>query len=469
MPKYIARILCQSAGMVLCLLLVLCGSLAAQGELLSADTTAASADTMAHGGPQPGQINVDIGFNLKVKLRLIPVYAGQSLTDSIIKYLPQNSVVGVSEEQDNWYKIVFGPSDNRRNGWVISYGVERTHDMEYMVTGSEISQRWQGRKVEVLAGESAIRAFPNSEGQLLARVYRGEVFDIVSEAEQFYQVSLPSGATGWIWKGDVGFYIQPRYSLQQVQELRDAADRQEQRDRELSGLLGDLERRDSLARLDLNLLRTLTLRRQAERDSARMIQVRPSPWSYDSLKHRTSLVLGLRKQSFGSALGLASTMLKGIGVKVDLTPTLAFEFGRFSGVPTVSALGPDQEIPGPLTGLDTLNVEASLLSLGVAWKVNAAAVPILKKFDNHLHLGLGRMTLKATAAGKSRTDNLMGPMIGWTIGKHLFSRISFEAGASWIVTSTEVTGALETGGALLERQSKTSANMAIHGGVTWRF
>jgi len=455
--------------MMLCLLLVLSGILAAQGELPASDTTAAAVDTMTPGGPHSGQINVDIGYNLKVKLRLIPVYAGQSLTDSIVKYLPQNSVVGVSEEQDNWYKIMFGPADNRRTGWVISYGVERTHEMEFLVTGNEISQRWQGRKVEVLAGESAIRAFPNSDAQLLARVFRGEVFDIVAEAEQFYQVSLPSGATGWIWKGDVGFYIQPRYSPQQVQELRDAASRQEQRDRELSGLIADLSRRDSLARQDMDLLRTLTLRRQAQRDSAAMIQVRVSPWSYDSLKHRVSLAGGFRKQNFGSALGLASTMLKGIGFQVELTPTLAFEFGRFSGVPAVAALGQDQEIPVPLTGLDTLNIQASLLSLGVAWKVNAKGVPILGKFDNHLHLGLGRLTLKASAAGHSRTDNLMGPMIGWTIGKHLFSHLSFQAGASWIVTSTEVTGALETGAPLLERQSKTSTNMAIHGGVTWRF
>lgn len=460
----------KAIALVFSLLLSTWGSLAAQGKILSSDTTATAADTStAPSGLRAGQLNVDLGYNLKVKLRLIPVYSGPSLTDSIVEYLPQNSIVGVNEEKDNWFGISFTQGDVRRSGWVISYGVERTHDMETSVAVKETRQQWQGKKVEVVAGESAIRGFPNQSAQLLARVYRGEVFDIAGEADQYYQVTLASGATGWIWKGDVGLYVQPRYSQQQVQELRENAARQEQRWRELSGLLADLTRRDSLTGLDIGVLNQIAARRQAELDSARMQSLKTSVWNYDSLKHRTSMTAGFRKQNFGAAMGLASTMMKGIGVKVDLTDKLAFEFGWSSGVPAASALGEDDEIPAPLIGLDTLNVTASLMRFGVALKVNASRAPILKKFDNSLWLGLGRMALKGEAAGESRSAVLWGPLIGWSIGKKLFSHLSFEAGASWLVTSTEVTGVLETGKSLLARESRTTVNMALHGGVSWRF
>ena len=453
------------------MLLTIWGGLAAQGRILSSDTTAALEDTSSgsSGSPRAGQFNVDLGYNLKVKLRLIPVYFGPSLTDSIIEYLPQNSVIGANEEKDNWYSISFTQGDVRRTGWVISYGVERTHEMELSVAVRETRQQWQGKKVEVVSGESTIRGFPNQSAQLLARVYRGEVFDIAGEADQYYQVTLASGATGWIWKGDVGFYVQPRYSQQQVQEIRENKARQEQRWRELSSLLADLNRRDSLTGLDISVLNQIKTRKQAELDSARMQSLKTSIWTYQSIKHRTSITAGFRRQGFGSAMGLSPVLMKGIGVKADLTDKLAFEFGWSSGAPAVAALGEEAEIPAPLTGLDTLNVTASLLRFGVAWKVNAGRAPILSKFDNSLWLGLGRMSLKGKAAGESRTDVLWGPVIGWSIGKKLFSHLSFEAGASWLVTSTEVTSALETGKNLLNRESRTTVNMALHGGVSWRF
>ena len=96
-------------------------------------------------------------------------------------------------------------------------------------------------------------------------------------------------------------------------------------------------------------------------------------------------------------------------------------------------------------------------------------LPLLSKFNNSFQAGLGFMTLKGSAAGSSKSTSLWGPVIGWAIGKPMFSKLSFEAGVSWFITSTEVTNALGSGRDFLQRQTRTTANMAMQVGVLWRF
>lgn len=447
------------------------GQLHAQADVPTADTTATATETVAPESPQPGQLNIVIGYNLKVTLRLAPVYEQNSLTSPIIEYLPQNSVVGVLEVQDNWYRIAFGAGDERREGWVISYGVERTHELEHLVTTRVSAESWQGQRLQVVSGESTVRAFPAANAQMLTRVYRGEILDITGEAEQFYRVVLPDGMSGWIWKGDAELYVQPRYSTEEAQNLRTSAARQAQRQQELTGLIEDLHARRRDAEAEIEILRRIQERREMEAaaEAARLQMVRPSIWNYDSLKARTSVSLGFANQKFGADLGLAAAMLKGLGLSFKLNEKLALDFSWSVGTPTVQALGEDDEIPVSLAGLDTLNLDASIIRFGLVRAVDASAVPLLRMFDNSARLGLELMNLEASAAGLARSRKYWGPFFGWSIGKRLFSRLSFDAGLDFFVTSAEVTNALGTGRSLMQRETRMVVNRSLRGGVKWRF
>ncbi|MFH1071223.1 MAG: hypothetical protein V1794_16520, partial [Candidatus Glassbacteria bacterium] len=54
---------------------------------------------------KPSEFESQVGYNLKITVRMSPVYEDSTLTSGVIAYLPKGSVVGVLTEQDTWYKI----------------------------------------------------------------------------------------------------------------------------------------------------------------------------------------------------------------------------------------------------------------------------------------------------------------------------------------------------------------------------
>jgi hypothetical protein len=441
--------------------------LAAQGEILPAGAPADTVKAAAAAETGPG---LNIGYNLKITVRLAPVYTESTLVSKIIAYLPQNSVVTVVSEHDNWYRIAFGPEEKRQTGWVISYGAERTHDLERIMTNQEETQSWAGQKVEVAAGESTVRAFPSVNAEMLLKVFRGEVFEIAGEAQDFYMIQVSDAARGWIWKGDVQIYAKPRYTKDQIKEMRQTVSRQDTRLKELDGLLADLSLRRAKSSQDIQSLERLIAEREAAARVAAVQKQRGRYFSYANLKSRTSLHGGFQMQKYGPKLGLASVTLKGIGGSFTYSDRLILDLFWASGSPTVSPLGAQQKaLPASLKGLDTLNVTSGFLRLGVSYRVDASRLPLLKIFDNYLYLGLGLMSLKPTAAGITETQRLFGPVYGWRLSRRLFSRLSFEAGLSWFVTQAEVTDVRTSGSSLVSREKRLLFNRSLSGGVLWNF
>ena len=444
--------------------------------------TAAAADTSAlpptpAAQPAAGLIPVtrefdfSIGYNIKITVRLAPVYQDSILVSEIIAYLPKESVVGVIRELDNWYKIEFGPEEDRQQGWVISYGVERTHELEYIITDREDINRWVGQRVIVVAGETAVRSFPSTAGEMLIRAYRNEIFPIAGESQDYYMVELSNKVKGWVWRGDIEIYVEPKYSRDEVRTMIQTARDQENRIGELIDLMDDLKKRNRTVEQELTTLQRLHEKAAAAAAAEAARLERKFFFQFDSLKQHTSLRAGFLKQSFGSKLGLTSTMFKGIGLNYRLSDRMSLDIGYLFGDPAVKEPGAEQAaLPASLAGLDTLSVTGTFWQAGLRYGFGSlSGVPLLKSMDNYLYTGVGYLSLESTADGLTATQNLWGAVFGWEFGRRILNHLQFEAGLRVFLTSAEVTDVQFSGTPLLKTEKVFLFNPAFYGGVIWRF
>ncbi|OGG05222.1 MAG: hypothetical protein A3F83_07725 [Candidatus Glassbacteria bacterium RIFCSPLOWO2_12_FULL_58_11] len=417
------------------------------------------------------QFDIAAGYNLKITVRLAPVYQDSTLTSEIIAYLPRGSVVGVLSVQETWYKIDFGEENARQQGWVISYGVERTLELEHIVTNREDINRWAGMQVIVTAGETPVRSFPSNGAEILLRSYRNEIFNIAGESEDYYMVELSNAVKGWAWKGDVQIYTKPKYTREQVREMVRTARERDSRMTELNNLLADLKARNQKVDKELALLEPLLEKVRNQAASASQTTQRKPFFQFDSLKNRSALRLGMLKQGFGPKLGLASTTFKGIAYNYRPSDKLSFDLEYLSGKPTALEPGANQAgLPSSIAGLDTLNISAKFLQFGLRYSIGGLRrVPILSRMDNFLSFGIGHLRINSHAAGVFSTQSLWGPILGWEFSHHLFSKIDIEMGLKYFLTRAEVTDVRFSGTQLLSTQKVFLRNRAFYFGGTWDF
>lgn len=444
------------------------------------DTSQAAADTLEGDPAQSSQqfllpstdaLDTEHGYNLKVTVRMAPVYEDSTLVSQIVTYLPEGSVVGVVRVLDNWYRIEYGPEEDRKNGWLISYGVERTHEMEHIVTSREDQNRWEGLRVVVMAGETPIRSFPSSAGDVLVKAYRNEIFEVSGANQDYYMVKLSNAVNGWVWRGDVESFEEPKYTAEQIQQMYANVRGNKQRIDELGSLIGDLELRET--EIDRNLEQLAILDQRMKEEAARqatVVEKKPF-FQFDSVKNRISLQAGFLRQGFDSGLGLDMTMMMGFGLRYRPSEKLSFEVSRFSGDPALLAPGEDAgSMPAGLIGLDTLTVSGKFWQLGARYEIGGLrGVPLLSKMDNYLYGGLGFLTLKPQTAGYTGSQSLWGPVLGWGFTKGMFGALSIEAGLRVFLSQTEVTDVRLSGSQLLQTESVFLKNIGFNGGVSWQF
>ena len=421
--------------------------------------------------PPADGLDTEHGYNLKVTVRMAPVYDDSTLVSEITGYLPQGSVVGVLTVLDNWYRIEYGTAEDRKDGWLISYGVERTHEMEHVVTSRDDQNRWEGQRVVVVSGETPIRSFPSSAAEILIKAYRNEIFNVSGASEDYYMVKLSNAVNGWVWRGDVDIYEEPKYTKEQIKQMYISVREHKKRIADLQSLISDLESRSTQADSNVQLLSILDERMKAEQARLAARADRKPFFQYDSLKHRINLQVGFLRQGFASDLGLDVTMLTGLGLRYQSSEKFAFEFSRFGGDPALLAPGEDSgSLPTGLSGLDSLRVSAKFWQFGARWMFGKMGrVPLLGGMDNYLYGGLGFLTLTPQTAGYAGSQSLWGPILGWGFTKKLFSSLTFDMGLRVFLTQTEVTDVRFSGQQLLQTRSVFLKNIGMNLGVAWRF
>ncbi len=411
------------------------------------------------------------GYNLKVTVRMAPVYDDSTLVSNISGYIPRGSVVGVLDVLDNWYRIEYGEEGDRKTGWLISYGVERTHEMEHIVTSRDDQNRWEGLRVVVKAGETPVRSFPSSAGEVLVKAYRNEIFNVSGASENYYMVQLSNAVNGWVWRGDVEVYEEPKYTKEQVQQMYDTVRKHKQRIDDLQSLIYDLEQRGARVDSNIELLAILDERMKAEQARMAAMVDRKPFFQFDSLKHRLSLQAGFLRQGFAADLGLDVTMLTGFGLRYRPSEKLAFEFGRFGGNPAMLTPGDSSGgLPTGLNGLDSLSVSAKFWQIGARWMIGAlGGVPLLGGMNNYLYGGLGFLTLTPRTASYTGSQSLWGPVLGWGFTREMFGSLSIDMGLRVFLSQTEVTDVRFSGAQLLQTKSVFLNNVGLNLGASWRF
>jgi len=446
-------------------------------DSMQADTTAGAADSMPPMQPQPfqlpssGELQTEHGYNLKVTVRMAPIYDDSTLVSVINGYLPRGSVVGVLDVQENWYKIKYGDATPQDSGWVISYGVERTHEMEHIVTSRDDENRWAGQRVVVIAGETPIRSFPSTAADILVKAYRNEIFEVAGASEDYYMVRLSNAVNGWVWRGDVDMYQEPKYTPEQIEQMYTTIREHKQRIADLQSLVGDMEQRDSTVRNNLELLQVLGQRMQEEASRLALAGERKPFFQFDSLKQRLSLQAGFLRQGFDSGLGVDATMLMGLGMRYRPSDKLSFEISRHGGDPALLVASEESgALPSGLSGLDSLTISGKYWQMGLRYELGKVnKLPLLGRMDNHLYAGLGFLTLSPKTAGYSGSQDLWGPVLGWGFKMGLFGPLSLDVALRVFLTQTEVTDVRFSGMNLLQTRSVFLKNIGLGGGISWQF
>lgn len=115
-----------------------------------------------------------------------------SLTSKQVKLIHKNETYTVKEIEENWVRIDLG---KKKEGWVYAF---HGHLSSPIVADSKESTTQN--KVTIISNGTNIRQQPTTSSPSVLRVDAGEQFDIISDAEDWYEITLPTGKTAYIAK-----------------------------------------------------------------------------------------------------------------------------------------------------------------------------------------------------------------------------------------------------------------------------
>ncbi|UOQ94854.1 N-acetylmuramoyl-L-alanine amidase [Halobacillus shinanisalinarum] len=133
-------------------------------------------------GPTP-TVSAEQGTTYRVDATSLQVRSEPSMDASVIGSLEDETIVTVYENRFGWARINY----NGQSGWVAAY---------YLLESDSTSPHSQQVKV---AGDAAnIRTGPGTGYDSLGLAYRGDSFQLLEKANDWVQVRLSDGGTGWI-------------------------------------------------------------------------------------------------------------------------------------------------------------------------------------------------------------------------------------------------------------------------------
>jgi N-acetylmuramoyl-L-alanine amidase len=121
----------------------------------------------------------------------IRVRNGASLDANIIGTVDKGQKFAVFEEVNNWAKIEYKTGNY---GWVAGWYLDKS----YTHTSSSNGQDIKESTITILQNGSNIRKSPNLDSDVLQRANEGDKFPVQKVTNEWYEIKLKNGATGFV-------------------------------------------------------------------------------------------------------------------------------------------------------------------------------------------------------------------------------------------------------------------------------
>ncbi|ETI66962.1 SH3 domain-containing protein [Neobacillus vireti] len=129
------------------------------------------------------------GMNGTVTAGSLSVRSGASLDSGIIGSVSLGQSFTILEEFNNWAKIEFKSGSF---GWVAGWYLEKS------AVKTNTGQAVKESKVTILQNGTNIRKGPNVQSDVVERANAGDTFSVQSLANDWYEVKLKNGKTGFV-------------------------------------------------------------------------------------------------------------------------------------------------------------------------------------------------------------------------------------------------------------------------------
>ncbi|MGJ7912256.1 SH3 domain-containing protein [Neobacillus sp. LXY-1] len=156
---------------------------------VSADFITTGANTTGS-TPQQGSTNI----NGKVTATSLNVRSGASQNTAIVGTVTQGQVFVILAESNSWAKIEYKKGSY---GWVASWYLEKTTGTTS--SGSTNSGQTSSQQtVTILTDGTNIRKTPTTGSDVVLRANKGDKFPVKSVQNDWYEITLNNGSTGYV-------------------------------------------------------------------------------------------------------------------------------------------------------------------------------------------------------------------------------------------------------------------------------
>ncbi|MFJ5715493.1 SH3 domain-containing protein [Neobacillus sp. NPDC093127] len=160
-------------------------------------------DTSASSPAKDSAKKESSGMNGTVTASSLSVRQGASLDSSIIGMVSLGQSFTILEEYNNWAKIEFKSGSF---GWVAGWYLEKS------AVKTNTGQAVKESKVTILQNGTNIRKAPNVQSDVVERANEGDTFLVQSLANDWYEVKLKNGKTGFV----AGWIVSTNGTKQQI-------------------------------------------------------------------------------------------------------------------------------------------------------------------------------------------------------------------------------------------------------------
>lgn len=114
-----------------------------------------------------------------------------ALDGKVIGTVSQGQSFQIIEEVNNWVKIEFKPG---QTGWAAGWFFQKTKSGPVIPPNQPV----KNSSVNILHNGTNIRKGPSTGSSVIYRANQGDSFDVISVKNDWYEISLPNGSTGFV-------------------------------------------------------------------------------------------------------------------------------------------------------------------------------------------------------------------------------------------------------------------------------